>query len=140
MVESCYLCGAVDDLTDDHVPPQGFFPPPPPGDLITVRCCRRGNNAWSTDDEAVRLWVSASAEASPQAAWVREHKVRPSFQTRNAKLAEHVRRHHGEQQTTTGAGVITLPFLGIPRDRVDGFLIRITKGLLRHFYPGYPLG
>lgn len=36
-VENCYLCGATDGLTDDHVPPKSFFPTPRPKNLITVR-------------------------------------------------------------------------------------------------------
>ncbi len=134
---SCYLCGTTTDLTDDHVPPEGFFPKPKPGNLITVRCCRTCNNGWSKDDDAIRLWISSSTDASPAARWIWRNKVAPSLDGRNRKLVQTVRKYLGTDVIATADGPVILPFLGMPTDRADRFLIRITKGLLRYFHPAF---
>ena len=53
---------------------------------------------------------------------------------RSPKLAENVMRHIFETEIDgEKRDVITMP-----QDRADRFLIRITKGLLAHFYPSFP--
>jgi hypothetical protein len=59
-----YLCGGIQDLTRDHVPPANLFPEPRPSNLITVPCCRNCNQSYSLDDEAMRVWLAAAANRS----------------------------------------------------------------------------
>ncbi len=50
----CYFCGAS-ATTDEHVPPKSFYPSSMRADLITVPSCTGHNNAYSKDDEYVRV-------------------------------------------------------------------------------------
>lgn len=50
----CYFCGAS-ATTDEHVPPKSFYPSTMRLDLITVPSCTEHNNAYSKDDEYVRV-------------------------------------------------------------------------------------
>jgi hypothetical protein len=50
-VRSCYLCGAQERLTRDHIPPRNLFPQPRPTNLITVDCCEVCNNGMNLSDE-----------------------------------------------------------------------------------------
>src|SRR5687767_11681538 len=53
--EFCVYCGGTADLTDEHGPPKLVFPAPRPNDLITVRACRKCNEAGSKDAEYFRV-------------------------------------------------------------------------------------
>jgi len=54
-LEECVYCGTTGGLTDEHVPPKLIFSKPRPSDLITVRACRRCNQAGAKDAEYFRL-------------------------------------------------------------------------------------
>src|SRR5579883_1467965 len=137
MNESCYLCGATDSLTKDHVPPKNLFPDPKPKNLITVACCANCNAKFSKDDEAFRLWASTGAFSSPAGKWIWENKVSPSLAGRNKKMAEHLKNYVGLTALPSLAGNLEVPTFGIPVARAKPYLIRVTKGLLRHFHPDY---
>jgi len=49
--QPCIFCGAISDLTRDHVPPKCFFPKPRPSNLVTVPSCLRCNNRSGLDEE-----------------------------------------------------------------------------------------
>jgi hypothetical protein len=179
MSDSCYLCGALSDLTLDHVPPANLFPPPRPSNLIKVACCATCNSSYSKDDEAFRLWVSSSIFRSPAGDWIWHNKVLGSTLPRSPKLHENLKRFVGSfdlqhwtrieamnpcglvapvfqparradwkvgvtakrfmesKKISTDAGIVEMPTFGIPQQRAFRYLTRITKGLLRHFYPDY---
>src|SRR4051812_42325353 len=65
----CVYCGATEDLTDDHVPPECIFPKGRRTGLVKVRACRRCNGGASKDDEYFRMMLCMSEEAgeSPEA-------------------------------------------------------------------------
>jgi hypothetical protein len=63
--------------------------------------------------------------------------VLPSLQTRNKKLAENVKKHVGLSYLRAETGRVQVPTISIPSDRANNFLVRLTKGLLWHFYPEY---
>ena len=139
--ETCYLCGATVDLTDDHIPPESFYPPPRPDNLFKVRACRTCNEGFSLDDEAFRILASCG-NGSPEGAWIWEHKVIGSSFKRSKKLEDNVVDHivdiPGE---TNDRGVAdSLPAMRIPYDRVNPFMVRIAKGFLRFFYPKFDYG
>jgi len=69
--------------------------------------------------------------------WIWQNKVVPSLFERNRKLAQNARSFLGFRKLAAGGGEIELPALGFPRERVERYMIRITKGLLRHFHPEY---
>jgi hypothetical protein len=137
MPNSCYLCGTTENLTKDHIPPANLFPDPKPTNLITVDCCNCCNGGFSKDDEAFRLWVSSSALCSGAGDWIWENKVVPSLVTRNKKLAQNVQKYIGSRTVATPIGDIEASILSFPRERARRYIVRITKGLLRHFHPEY---
>ncbi len=136
-LKQCYLCGAVENLTRDHIPPESFFISPRPSNLITVPCCRSCNASYAKDDEATRAWFSSHLGASRAGNWILQNKVIPgvikhSPAFRNTMLAsmKDIRIH-------TEDGDIEAIRLTIPFARVERFIIRITKGLLTHYFPDY---
>jgi hypothetical protein len=140
-VEKCYLCGATEKkLTGDHVPPKGFFPAPRPKNLIKVKCCDDCHKPLSLDDEAFRAWVAHVHNASPAGKTILKDKVVGSSFERSPKLRESVREHVGMSTLKTLGLQIPVPTISIPEERANKFLIRITKGLLAHFYRGYDYG
>ncbi len=140
MPATCFNCGTPDDLTDDHIPPEGFFPEPKPNNLITVRACKTCNNGFSKDDEAFRLWVSSSVFRNEAGDTIWNTHVIPSFAKRNGKLAKNIQPYlkFKEVEGMVGMGIkLKVPTFSIPEDRAQKFLIRTTKGLLRRFHPEY---
>lgn len=131
---TCYLCAAPAD-TRDHLPPKGFFPPPLPSNLITVPCCKKCNESFSLDDEAFRILVTAPPDISASGQWIQQNRVFEGSFRRSPKLAQNVADSVGPDPEGSGRDVLSLP-----RKRGDRFLIRLTKGLLAHFYPDFPRG
>ncbi len=131
----CYLCSTTDDLTDDHIPPVGFFPEPRPDNLITVRCCRHCNQGQSLDDEAFRVFSSSLLNRSDAGEWIWRNKVMGSTFRRSPQLRENVERYLLKVPVRTTAGTVRMTALGFPKKRANRFLIRITKGLVATFYP-----
>jgi hypothetical protein len=50
----CIVCGHEDDLTDEHLPPEGLFPESARNDLFVVNACRNCNKSWEKEDEYFR--------------------------------------------------------------------------------------
>lgn len=136
-VEKCYLCGSEDQLTRDHIPPQSFFPPPLPKNLITLPCCEECHKPFSLEDEAFRIWVASVNGRSPSGDWIWGNRVVESSFRRSPKLFKHVASHAKILNLNLPSGPVPVTTLSIPDVRADKFLLRITKGLLTHFYPEY---
>lgn len=148
--ERCYLCNILvrryrlkrgeptpaDQRTRDHIPPEGLFPDPKPTDLITVPCCYRCNNeSFSKLDEQFRAIVSMAANVSGAGTAVMRSKVFGRSLKESPKLKTQIARSivHGTVQTPYG--LVTGPLVTMDKNQFAPFLIRITKGLLAHFYP-----
>lgn len=132
---SCYLCGATEQLTRDHIPPRNLFPPPRPTNLITVDCCEACNNGMNLSDERMRVFLAAPAGRSLAGDQVwREDVVQRSFER-----SDSLRRRFALSMTEVLAlrdGVISPhQAITIPQEEAKAYIVRITKGLLRHFYP-----
>lgn len=54
----CVLCGAIGEVTKDHLPPKSCFPSPKPNNLITVRACKNCNGGRSLLDNKFSLFLS----------------------------------------------------------------------------------
>ena len=136
-MKKCYLCGSMENLTRDHVPPKGLFPPPLPTDLITLPCCDKCHKPLSLDDEAFRIWVAAAAVKSEAGRWIWENQVLGSSLKRSPKLLRNVRKELQIRRLAIPDQEIYVPTLAISEKRAQNVLIRITKGLLTSFYPSY---
>lgn len=135
-VQNCYLCGSTDNLTKDHIPPESFFPSPLPTNLITVRCCKKCNNDFSLDDEAFLVWITSAPAINEKGLWILRNKIGPKLRKKK-KLRENVRKHVKIATVNLPSGPAQLPLSHFPEERGDRFMIRLTKGLIRHFYPHY---
>ena len=136
MPANCYLCGSSQNITRDHIPPEGFFPPDSKQNLITVPCCRKCNDSYKLDDQATRLWLASCRLCSDQAKWIWENKVTKTFQ-RSAKLKTHLARFVGSKTFNTPSGQIQVPTVANYSGQVDRFLIRICKGMFAYLLPEF---
>ena len=133
----CYLCGAVENLTRDHIPPKSFFLSPRPSNLITVPCCRSCNASYSMDDEATRVWFSSQLGVSRAGDWILQNKVIPGIIKSSPAFRNTLLASMKDIRILTEDGEIEAIRLTVPFARVERFIIRITKGLLTHYFPDY---
>lgn len=137
-MKTCYLCGAPNPTTKDHVPPRGFFPEPRPADLITLPCCQDCNSSFSLDDEAVRVWFSMGIGHSDAAEWIIQNKVFPGTLSRSSAFLSEILKSMEDAIITDEDGQpMEVVKYSMDRERAERFVIRVAKGLLRHYFPDY---
>jgi hypothetical protein len=133
----CYICCATEKLTDDHLPPKGFFPPKERENLITAPLCDKCHKTFTKVDETMRAWLSAAGGKSDAGKWIWKNKVMGSSFRRSPRLLAHIRKRHFQPifDQTTGnmkGGLITYP-----QANAIPFIRRLTKGLLYTLHPEY---
>lgn len=134
MERICYICGSPANLTRDHIPPKNLFRKPLPNDLITVDCCMSCHESFTLDDEAFRVFASSLINRSKDGEWVWNNKVVGSSFKRSPKLKQNVAKSLIPlfRDSATEQQYYAIQF---PELRCNRYLIRLTKGLIRHFYP-----
>ena len=135
MFDKCYLCSTDQKITADHIPPRNLFPEPRPSNLITVPCCESCNQSYNLDDEALRCFLAAFQGQSAPGKWIWKNKVMDSTFKRSPLLKRAVAKSLRKLTVEGPSGANTVSAITIPKDRVNRYLIRITKGLLYRFYP-----
>jgi hypothetical protein len=89
-------------------------------------------------DEGIRVWVSATRDASPAGKWIWNNKVVGSTFQRSPKLKAYIAKKHLKLvRLKTPEGEITAPEISIPQSYVIPFIRRLTKGFLYTFEPEY---
>jgi hypothetical protein len=88
-------------------------------------------------DEALRAYFSISINRSPSGDRVWEENVIPGTIARSPKLQSDMVRRMKKVCVATATGIDFLPAIEVPDERIEKFLVRVTKGMLRHFYPEY---
>ena len=53
---TCAYCGAVGDVTGDHVIPQCLWPGRVPRDVPVVDACRQCNHIWKSGNDALQIY------------------------------------------------------------------------------------
>lgn len=134
-MRACYLCGANENLTKDHIPPRSFFPLPYPNDLITIDCCKKCNELASLDDEAFRAFVSSTINRSPAGKWIWENRVMKSTFVRSPKFKEAIIKSIVPVKTLINGVQVPASGIKYPIKRARNFLIRLVKGFTKHFNP-----
>jgi hypothetical protein len=153
MPDRCYLCG--EELLDvpsghdgpllpkhrtrDHIPPQGLFTDPKPSNLIWVSNCNACNGGQSGFDERFRMLVASEISCNPAGKKTMMEKVLGSTmkKARQPKFVTSVVSTMRDVTLQTAAGKKEVSMFSTRSDEVFPGIIRITKGLLRHFYPSY---
>jgi hypothetical protein len=133
----CYICGATDFLTDDHLPPKGFFPPQDRDNLLTAPLCDSCHRPWKKIDERMRAWLAAAGDNSDAGKWIWKNKVLGSTFQRSPKLRSYIRERHFQPILHRGTGEIAAGLLTFPQADAIPFIRRLTKGLLYTFHPEY---
>lgn len=132
----CYLCGALDSLTEDHIPPEGFFPPGDRADLITAPLCESCHSPLTKTDESMRVFLAASG-GSDASKWIWRNKVVGSTFLRSPTLHAYIRQHHFRPLVESATGRIAAGLLTYPQADAIPFIRRLTKGFLYTFHPEY---
>jgi len=133
-IRKCYLCGSTENLTRDHIPPLCMFRPPLPANLITVPCCHLCNQSLKLDDEALMIFASGHHAVSKDGMWIWKNKALSSL-CRSPKLRANVRKALFEVPVLENQKITTRSAVTLAVSRVERVLIRMTKGLMLHFYP-----
>ena len=151
--ERCYICG--DDLlevpsghsgpllakhrTRDHVPPDGLFLPPKPSNLICAPCCNECNGQHSSFDETLRMFLSTEISCTAAGRKILVDKVFGSTlaKVRQPNFVFTVASSMRDATIQTSEGSKDISMFTVPSDMIYPGIIRITKGLLTHFYPQY---
>lgn len=140
-IGECYLCGEIQVLTKDHVPPKVFFPKPiNVKNLITVLCCQSCNQYWHIKETklAQDLSIVGSTEDAykifkqcTQANYLRGYITRGGFPSK--EYYDLITRIKKTYIKTSSGIILSKPIflLNIPKDR-DEVFIKIAKGLHRH--------
>ena len=133
--EKCYLCGSIENLTRDHIPPKCLFPKPRPNNLYTLPCCYACNNGASKDDEYLRLATSLSINRSEKGDLAFERvKTSTLKSNRIGELLEELRSSMKQPvQVETPVGKIEAAQLN-PQP-INRCLVQITKGILAANHP-----
>jgi hypothetical protein len=132
----CYICGATNDLTDDHLPPKGFFPPHDRKDLITAPLCAGCHDPLKKGDETMRAWLAAGGK-SAAGKWIWKNKVMGSTFQRSPKLLSHIREKHFRMLVNQNTGQAAAGLITFPQADAVPFIRRLTKGCLYAFHPEY---
>jgi len=134
-METCYLCGSIDDLTRDHIPPKNLFPSPKPSNLITVWCCRKCNERYSLIDESFRIFTSSVINRSKTGESVWNKKVMQSSFVRSPKLKSATIKSLVPIEEEINGIKVKATGITYPIKKTKSFLVRLTKGFTRHFNP-----
>ena len=131
VAEECFLCGAKENLTDDHVPPKGLFPSPRPTDLVTVRSCEVCNKSYELDDEYLRAFLTSRPTRNPTGREIWDKKVVESTFIRSPKLREALRKTIRATELHTPAGLYlgTFHTIGWDAKRLKREFEKIVRGL-----------
>lgn len=135
--DKCYLCGATENLTREHIPAKGLFPRPRPSNLYTVPCCYACNNGASQEDEYFRASASSLINANPTGKSTFERVVESTVPSRR------IARQIDDLRSRIHPIILQTPTEQIDATRIDWdasticrVLVRITKGFLAGSHPG----
>jgi hypothetical protein len=93
---------------------------------------------WSQEDQLMRaIFALSDLGRSKAGDVIWEQKIMPKMTSNTPKLREFLLSRMQDVSLDTKDGVQELSTFEIPTDRVDQFLVRLTKGFIRNFYPDY---
>lgn len=134
--DRCYLCGAMETLTRDHIPPKCLFPKPLPEKMYTVPCCYACNNGASQEDEYLRVAASCLINAHPTGKDAFERVVESTIPKRRiGKHIDALRENVEQIILRTADGDIEARRHGFDASMICRCLVRITKGFLAEYQP-----
>jgi hypothetical protein len=134
--DKCFLCGATDNLTRDHIPPKGLFPKPRPSNLYTAPCCGPCNNGASQEDEYLRMAASSLINAHSTGKVAFERVVESTIPKR--RIGKHIDALRDNLEPIilrTAGGDVEARQHSFDASMICRCLVRITKGFLAEYQP-----
>jgi hypothetical protein len=89
------------------------------------------------EDEAIRAFFSLVHDRSEAGGRIWDERVIGSSIVRSPSFCEYLVARVQDFAVATPSGVEILPAFDVPIERVEPFMVRLTKGLLRFHYPEY---
>ena len=131
-MKKCYNCGKLAD-SKDHLPPKGFFPKPSPSNLITAPCCGSCNNSFSPIDEKFRAFVASDENRNSAGLRILSEKVFSRNSIKGRPFLE-IAMSMRPVVVWKSPRHTVVPKLSMPKQEVEAFLFRLTRGLVFKFY------
>ncbi len=132
----CVFCGATENLTRDHIPPDNLFPPPKPNKPITVASCQECNGGSSKDDTYFRdtLLFWDVTHDHPEAKKVADTVIRSFRRPEQEDYSRSFINSVKEVDVFTPGGLYVGKHFGKPIDhlRLNRTAKKIVKGLFSH--------
>ncbi|PCK92031.1 hypothetical protein [Pseudomonas viridiflava] len=120
----CYFQGCSEEgTTKEHIPPRSFFPEGEKLQLLTVRSCKKHNNAKSTNDLYVLAQICMNASPSNRAREVFVSKVAPQLSYNNHAL----RKLLAKDAVQLASGVVGYR---VDSSRFDDFFTALSCGVI----------
>ncbi|MDE1172723.1 MAG: hypothetical protein PW790_03430 [Parvibaculaceae bacterium] len=121
---NCYFQGCNEKgVTKEHIPPRSFFPDGEKEQLLTVKSCKKHNNAKSKDDLYVLAQICMNASPSNRAREVFLRKIKPQLEFNNSAL----RKRLAGGAIPLGNGAVRY---AVERGRFDDFFTALSCGLI----------
>ena len=142
----CPLCGKVEYLTREHIPPKNLFLKPRPKNTITVWTCKPCNASYAPDEEYFRICVCTGAQLGSEEFRLWDEKVVNSTFQRSPALKQKlsndmdiIREYHKSYPIRYHSGDLVpdelVPyFLPLEMDRIHRVVEKIVRCLhFKHF-------
>ena len=134
--KGCVYCGEINEITKDHVVPKCLFTKPYPSNLITVKACKKCNNAKSLNEDYLRDFLVADIAVSdkPIAQEIFQ-KMLSSQRKGSSVIARETVRKSSLQPFYTDAGIYLGTYHSTPIDtnRIESIFRMLVCGLFYNF-------
>src|SRR6266849_451322 len=133
---TCAYCGAVGDVTGDHVIPQCLWPGRVPRDVLVVDACRQCNHIWKSGNDAYLRDLLVSDRDVIQSPI--GQRIQPKFARSvltNRSLMDRDLRDHGKIVVTQQPSGLFVPSLvvEVPEKRTREIMSLIVRGLHQYY-------
>ena len=142
----CPLCGNVEYLTREHIPPRNLFLRPRPKNTITVWTCKQCNSGYALDEEYFRVYITAGAKPGSEEYRLWNEKVvnstlrrSPALQQKLSNDMDMIQEHHKSHPLKLVSGNLApeelVPYaLPFNAERIERVVEKIVRCLyFRHF-------
>lgn len=142
----CPLCGKVEYLTREHIPPKNLFLKPRPRNTITVWTCKSCNASYAPDEEYFRICVCVGAQPDSEGYRLWDKKVvnstfqrSPALKQKLSNDMDMVQEHHKSHPLKYDSGDLIpdelVPYLlPLEMDRINRVVRKIIQCLhFKHF-------
>lgn len=130
MPNPCYICGADDARTRDHVFPRSLFTRPLPPDMLTAPACDDCQQRLQLDEEYFRTFAAAGSYQDESARELWDGRIKRSFE-KSPGFRQTFANAISTMEWKSPGGVILGDLVGLEGDRqkIGNVLHKIVRGL-----------